>query len=150
MVGDQVMGRQFARVAGIRKINSNALYEVTSTADKHLTSRGRDGVDRTLTQNSSQKLLRRPWCRTGHAIQGHTLGENLYIHDSNARLISARWMRTAITRCRTLDITLVTHDDAMRMSKFRVEKRIEAHRAADNAADRQREEKYFVSADWAF
>jgi hypothetical protein len=144
-VGDLAVGRKYSRVAGKRKINSNKRYTVTVITPKHLTVVGLDGAERTMTLRSSSDLLRRPWCFTGHAIQGQTLGDSLCIHDVNTNLITARWFRTAVTRCRTLDIVLVSHDDPMRLSKWK----IKAHRYVDRDAGRPFDDKDFVTVDWA-
>lgn len=143
------MGRKYARVAGKRKINSNKRYTVTAITPMHLTVVGLDGVEPTMTLRSSSDLLRQPWCFTGHAIQGQTLGDGLCIHDVKTNLITARWFRTAITRCRTLDIVLVTHDDLMRLSKRKIQARINEHKYVDREAGHPFDDKDFVTVDWA-
>lgn len=74
-IGDEVVGSNYARVAGKRKINSNKRYTVTAITPTHLTVAGLDGIERTMTLRSSRDLLWRPWCCTGHSIQGQTLGK---------------------------------------------------------------------------
>ena len=148
--GDEVVGRTYGVVAGKRKINSNAKYIVQQVLEKHLIIVGKDNIERKLTRASAPKLLRRPWCRTGHAIQGQTIGNKLYIHDAQTWMASPRWLRTAITRCRTLDITLITYDDPMRIPKRVIEKRIKNHIQADRKNDRAfKLDANYVTFEWA-
>ena len=149
-VGDVCIGRRYGRVAQKRKINSNAVYTIQEISDTHLTIRGKDDCDRVLTIASSTKLLRRPWCQTGHSIQGQTLGNKLYIHDAQTAMATARWLRTAVTRCQTLDITLVKYKDPMRVPKRIIENRIRNHIQADTKSNRTFTlDANYVSFSWA-
>ena len=149
-VGDVVVGRTYGRVAKKRKINSNAVYTIKQISGTHLVIEGKDEIERELTIASAPKFLRRPWCRTGHSIQGQTIGNKLYIHDAETSMATARWLRTAITRCRTLDITLVKYKDPMRVPKWLIEKRIKHHIQADKYKGRiDTLPDDYVSVDWA-
>ena len=45
-----------------------------------------------------------PWCRTGHSVQGFSLGEKVNIVDFwNHRHFSVEWLYTAVSRCSRLD-----------------------------------------------
>jgi len=114
-----------------------------------MTVKGLDGIHRTLKRNLTTKYLKRPWCRTGHSIQGQTIGDKLYIHDAETWMATARWLRTAITRCQTLDIVLVTYKNPTRLSKRVVRKRIELHLKTDEEKGRAFNAKNYVSVDWA-
>ena len=144
------------RVSQKRSINSNADYIIENISNGHLTLRckyskpGDLTATRTLTLKSCDKLLRRPWCKTGHAVQGQTLGDTLYIHDINLSFITARWFRTAITRCSTLNITLVHHKDPLRLHPSFVQKRIYSHKAADEKAVRIYEDVDYVDVAWSY
>jgi hypothetical protein len=142
------VGRTYGRVAKKRKINSNAIYTIKNILPKHLVIKGKDGLERKLTKASTTKFLRRPWCRTGHSIQGQTIGDKLYIHDAETWMATARWLRTAITRCRTLDIVLVKYKDPLRVPQRVIEKRIEHHIKADNEKSRAFTSEEYVSVDW--
>lgn len=74
--------------------------------------------------------------------------ESICIHDVNRQLITARWFRTAVTRCRSLDIVLVIHQDPMRLPRWKILARIAAHKHVDLEAGRPFDEKDFVTVDW--
>ena len=148
-VGDEVVGKTYAVVAGKRKINTNTMYTVREVLEKHLIIVDSDGNERKLSRASSAKLLRRPWCRTGHSMQGRTIGDKLYIHDANTWMASARWLRTAITRCRTLDIILVTYVDPLRVPERVVQQRIRNHKNEDARKQRTLTPDEYVTFEWA-
>ena len=58
-------------------------YEVKEVTETHLTLTAQDGSCRTLTLESAAKYLKRPYCMTGHATQGLSLGARIYVHDWN-------------------------------------------------------------------
>ena len=58
-----------------------------------------------------------------------------------------RWMRTAISRCRTLNIVLVNHTHT-HASHASVERRIEAHKQADNQKKFHYDLQDYVSNEW--
>lgn len=60
--------------------------------------------------------------------------KRLCTHDVITKLISVRWYRTAITRCCTLGIVLVTHHDPTSLITWKIKARIAAHKCADNEA----------------
>ena len=66
-----------------------------------------DGSDRTLTLAAAAKYLKRPYCYTGHATQGLSLGAKIFVHDWDSFMATHRWIRTVMSRCGTLDIVLV-------------------------------------------
>jgi hypothetical protein len=57
-------------------------------------------------------------------------------------------MRTAVSRCGTLDIVLVKHPAAVPAPKFDIARRIAGHVAADVSAGREFDPTEFVTADW--
>ncbi len=60
-----------------------------------------------------------------------------------------RWMRTAVSRCGTLDIILVDGSEGLRSNWRASQARIEAHRAADLAKEFTWEESDYIDSKWA-
>ena len=115
-----------------------------------MTVKGQDGILRTMKKDRASKLFKRPWCRTGHSIQGQTVGDKLYIHDPDSRLATARWLRTAITRCKTLDIILVTfQQNPCYMASQTLQRRISNHVIVDQRKGRAFNSKDYVTEHWA-
>ena len=63
------------------RIYSNRSYQVEGVADTHLTVKDPIGRARTLTLEAARRFLKRPYCWTGHACQGITMGKKIYVHD---------------------------------------------------------------------
>ena len=89
-----------------------------------------DGKVFSPTLGQAVKFLQRPYCATNHAFQGLSLGNKIYIHEYDHYMADHRWMRTAVSRCSTLDIVLVKHR-RVRAPAQDVAQRIAGHRAAD-------------------
>ena len=147
-VGDVAIGKTWARI-GKNKINSNSEYFVTEITESQMTVKGRDGILRNVKREQVHGLFKRNWCRTGHSIQGRTIGEKLYIHDPDSYFATARWLRTAITRCQTMDITLVTFRNPCHMSHRVIRQRIKNHVIADKKKGRTFNIEDFVTEEWA-
>ncbi len=93
------------------------------------------------------EYLKRPYCRTAHSSQGLTLGDNIYIHDYKSNM--DRWMRTAISRCRTLNIVLVNHTNTNAHTSYAsVERRIEGHKQADTEKKFHYDLQDYVTKEW--
>jgi len=122
-IGQTLLGVDGCRCKGGR-ICSNMTYEVKSVDERsrkinyddgtseqvlqtYLTVAAPDGGLRELTLESANKFLKRPYCMTGHATQGLSLGARIYVHDWNSHMATHRWIRTVMSRCGTLDIVLV-------------------------------------------
>jgi hypothetical protein len=125
----------------------NSSYRVTSVSDKDVvvTSVVTD-TTRTLTHAQSRKLLKRPWCRTGHSTQGLSLGDKIYVH--NWVQASSRWLRTVVSRCGTLDIVLVDGGRHEAVSAARIAQAIPSHVASDHARGFVWDAADYVSAAW--
>ena len=82
---------------------------------------------------AAKRYLKRPYCRTGHSTQGLNLGDRIYLHDWKSQMATHRWVRTAVSRCSTLDIVLVDGSEGVRGNWRANLARIEAHKAADRA-----------------
>ena len=147
-VGDVAIGKTWAKV-GKHKINSNSEYLVTEIMQSQMTVKGQDGILRTMKKDRVSKLFKRPWCRTGHSIQGQTVGDKLYIHDPDSFLATARWLRTAVTRCKTLDIILVTFQNPCHMASKTIQQRISNHVIVDRRKGRPFNSKDYVTEHWA-
>ena len=110
-----------------------------------------DGEVRSPTLAQAQALLGRPYCATGHATQGLSLGNRLFIHDYDSFMADHRWMRTVVSRCSTLDITLVRHRRvAGGIVPQQLARRIALHRDSDTARGFHWDEADYVTPDWAY
>ena len=146
-VGQELLGVDGVRCRGGR-IASNESYTVLEVDDKGLTLTAPDGSQRTVTLAAAKRYLKRPYSRTGHSTQGLSLGDRIFIHDWRSAMATHRWMRTAVSRCGTLDIILVDGSEGLR-SNWRVNQaRIDAHRAADLAKGFSWDPEDYVSSEW--
>src|SRR4051794_29747701 len=98
-----------------------------------MTLRAPDGSTRQLPMTTVPKYLKRPYCMTGHATQGLSLGPKIYVHDWNQFMATHRWIRTVMSRCGTLDITLVKGSQGVVSNFVDLSRRIAGHRVADKA-----------------
>ena len=112
------------------RLNPNEVYTVMSCDDTRLLVTNVDGRAFSPTLAQAAKFLQRPYCATNHAFQGLSLGNRIYIHEYDHFMADHRWMRTAVSRCSTLDIILVKHR-RVRAPEAQVAQRIAGHRAAD-------------------
>ena len=138
-VGQELLGVDGVRCRGGR-IASNETYTVVEVSDETLTLEAPDASQRVVTLKAARQCTKRPYARTGHSTQGLSLGTKLFIHDWRSMMATHRWLRTAISRCSTLDIILVEGSQGVRNDRIRAEARIALHRADDTA-------KGFVRAD---
>lgn len=148
--GQQLLGRKGGRVQGGR-ISPNELYTVTRVGERLVLST-QDGGVRSPTLAQARALLGRPYCATGHATQGLSLGDRLFIHDFDSFMADHRWMRTVVSRCSTLDITLVRHT-ALRAPAVvpqQLARRIALHRDSDKARGFHWDEADYVTPAWAY
>ena len=105
-----------------------------------------DGTERVLPLTRAVDVLKRGFSRTCHSTQGMSLGEKIYIHDIGSFMVNHCWVRTAITRCSTLDIIIV-NGSRMEMPKTSlIEDRIKNHKEYDRKF--KYEEKDYVTKDW--
>jgi len=115
---------------------------------KYLTVAAPDGGLRELTLESANQFLKRPYCMTGHATQGLSLGARIYVHDWNSHMASHRWIRTVMSRCGTLDIVLVNGSGGVQSTHIDTNKRIAGHIAADAAKEFKWEQKDYITNEW--
>ena len=107
-----------------------------------------DGTVRELDLKKVPSVLRRPFSRTGHGTQGMSLGNKLYIHDIGTYLADYRWFRTAISRCSTLDITIITGSQKENFDRNEVGRRIAGHIAEDKKKGFEWKEANYVDVAW--
>jgi hypothetical protein len=147
LVGQELLGVDGVRCRGGR-ICSNETYEVLEVSASGLTLTAPDGSRRVVTTATARRYLKRPYCRTGHSTQGLTLGDKIYIHDWQSMMATHRWVRTAVSRCSTLDIVLVTGSNGVRNNWHGSELRIKAHQAADLDKGYVWDPAAYVTAKW--
>jgi hypothetical protein len=145
--GQELLGVDGVRCRGGR-IASNETYTVLEVDDKGLTLTAPDGSQRVVTLAAAKRYLKRPYCRTGHSTQGLSLGDRIYIHDWSSAMATHRWVRTAVSRCGTLDIILVDGSEGLRSNWQASQARIAAHRAADLAKGFTWDEDDYVTIEW--
>jgi hypothetical protein len=133
LVGEELIGVDGTRCRGGR-IASNETYVVADVNEADLRLVAPDGSCRTVKLEQAARYLKRPYCRTGHSTQGLSLGDRIYIHDTTSHMATHRWMRTVVSRCRTLDIIIVAGSGGVTASKVDISSRIAGHTAADLAA----------------
>jgi hypothetical protein len=154
-IGQELLGVDGCRCKGGR-IASNETYVVYELKNDELVLTAPDKSRRTVTLAMANKYLKRPYCRTAHSSQGLTLGDKIYIHDYKSKMANHRWMRTAISRCRTLNIVLVNHTSAHANTNTHahththasVIRRIEGHKQSDNEKKFHYDSKDYVTKEW--
>jgi hypothetical protein len=116
LVGDKLLGnpngKTFKSDKGTIYIASNNMYTITGKSGSHKYQiESLDGHKFVCSINDLVSEFKRDHCVTCHSSQGLTLGKKLYIHDYGNLGLSNQWYYTAMTRCSTLDITFVTHNN---------------------------------------
>lgn len=149
-VGEELIGICSYLCKGKKRISSSDSYyvDVINKKDSKMILTASDGSVRELDLKKVPSVLRRPFSRTGHGTQGMSLGNKIYIHDLNTYLADYRWFRTAISRCSTLDIVIVTGSQMNDFDYDGVKRRIAGHQAADKAKGFEWNKKNYVNADW--
>ena len=94
------------------------------------------------------EVLRRGFSRTCHSTQGMSLGDKIYIHDIGNFMCNHTWVRTAITRCSTLDIIIVNGSQMKVPSIEHVKNRIKNHQDYDRKF--KYEEKDYITPEWVY
>ena len=146
-VGQKLLGVDGCRCRGGR-IYSNMSYEVAEVTDTHITVKDPLGRARTLTRTAACLYLKRPYCMTGHACQGLTLGDKIYVHDWQSHMATHRWIRTVMSRCTTLDIVLVNGSEGVQPNYIDIQKRIAGHIAADKAKEFSWDTSSYITTEW--
>lgn len=96
LLGTGKGGTKTNREYKINSIKFNKIFEVENYNGKIKTY--------TLDKMDSFKYN---YANTCHAYQGMSLGDSIYIHNYNFNRVDNRWLYVAITRCSSLDITIV-------------------------------------------
>jgi hypothetical protein len=129
-IGEHVLGSKTKNVAS-GKINRNASYHVTSVDDTFVTVTSATNQESKIRLTTADNVLVRPYCRTGHSTQGISLGDKIYIHDIESPMVDHRWMRTAVSRCSTLDITIVKATNILKISNAKCTRLVSASQEFD-------------------
>ena len=101
-----------------------------------------------LTLESAAKYLKRPYCMTGHATQGLSLGARIYVHDWNTHMATHRWIRTVMSRCGTLDIILVKGSEGVRGRQTDINVRVASHKLADRKNEFTWDDEQYITTEW--
>jgi hypothetical protein len=146
--GQELLGIGSATCKGGR-INSNESYTVISQTIDRLVLNTMNGSVRDITKKAARRFLSRAYCATCHSAQGLSLGMTLYIHDAFTYMTDHRWFRTAVSRCGSLNIILVTTDQqAPRINPVRIETLITTASRQDSAAGYKWDKKNYFDLDW--
>jgi hypothetical protein len=132
-IGEELLGVDGCTCKGGR-ISPNESYMVVSADDDNIKLAAPNGSFRNISIQQAARWLKRPYCRTGHSTQGLSLGDKIYIHDTSSHMATHRWMRTVVSRCRTLDIIIVTNSEGIKSNQVSVKSRIQQHISSDNSA----------------
>jgi hypothetical protein len=147
-IGEELLGASSYKCKGGR-VASNEMYTVAEVSADSVTVSAADGSLRTMTMKVAHSRLKRGYCRTGHSTQGLSLGPTLYLHDTTSCMASHRWARTAVSRCSSLNIILVTGSVGMRSNAINIAGRIAGHVASDEAKKFTWELNDYVTPAWA-
>jgi hypothetical protein len=149
-VGEELIGICSWMCRGKKRISSSDSYyvEEINKKDSIMVLTAMDGSLRELDLKKAPSVLRRPFSRTGHGTQGMSLGNKIYIHNIGSEMADYRWTRTAISRCSTLDITIITGSQTESFDYAGVGNRIAGHVAADKKKGFEWKEKNYVDVDW--
>lgn len=114
-IGQTLLGTgSYAFAGGV--IRSNEPYKVVAIneARKMLTVSATSlhtsntvGGTMFMTFAQASKWVRYGYCRSCHSVQGLTYNDRIYIHNTNHSMATKTWLRTAISRCTSLDIVIV-------------------------------------------
>ena len=85
---------------------------------------------------------------TCDASQGLSLGDRIYVHDWRSHMADHEWVRTAVSRCGTLDIILVNGSTGLTTNFIDIGKRLAGHLAADRAKQFVWDEKDYITSEW--
>ena len=132
-IGEELLGVDGCTCKGGR-ISPNESYTVVSADDDNIKLAAPNGSFRNISIQQAARWLKRPYCRTGHSTQGLSLGDKIYIHDTSSHMATHRWMRTVVSRCRTLDIIIVTNSEGIKSNQVSVRSRIQQHISSDDSA----------------
>ena len=90
-------------------LHTNYIYTLNGiTKDKNIILfEPFEQIEHTITPAQFMESMRLNYARTGHSIQGRSIGENFTICDIDSSYVNRRWIWTALTRARNLnDITI--------------------------------------------
>jgi hypothetical protein len=146
--GEELVGVKSYACKGGKRISSSDSYIVEKVDKEEVTLMGSDGVERVLSISQAMNVLRRAFSRTCHSTQGMSLGDKIYIHDIGTAMADHCWVRTAITRCSTLNIVIVKGSQMKIPKRTDIEAKIRGHKAADIEKDRKYEEDQYVTVEW--
>ena len=111
-IGQTLLGTgSYAFAGGV--IRSNEPYKVVAIneACKMLTvscnTSNTVGGTMFMTFSQASKWLRYGYCRSCHSVQGLTYNDRIYIHNTTHSMATKIWLRTAVSRCTSLNIIIV-------------------------------------------
>jgi len=135
---------------GKKRISSSDSYVIESIDKKagKMVLAASDSSPRELDLYKVPQVLKRPYSRTCHSVQGVSLGNTIYVHDVGTPMATYAWVRTAISRCSTLDITIVSGSGMQAFDYHGVHNRIAGHQAADKEKGFEWSEDKYVSVGW--
>jgi hypothetical protein len=77
-----------------------------------------------------------------------SLGQKIYVHDVGTPMATFAWVRTAVSRCSTLDIVIVGGSMMKEFDYAGVKNRITGHVAADKKKGFEWNEDKYVNVGW--
>jgi hypothetical protein len=155
-IGEELVGVKSYGCKGGKRISSSDSYIVEKieeketkgkeTKEKLLHLMASDGTPRILPVLKAIEVLRRAYSRTCHSTQGMSLGDKIYVHDISSFMVNHCWVRTAITRCSTLNIVIVNGSKMNMPTTSKIEKKIKEHEEYDRKF--KYDEKDYITPDW--
>jgi hypothetical protein len=96
LLGTGKFGTKPNRVYKIKSIKSNKIIEIENYNGK-------------VKSYDIKKMdcFKYNYANTCHAYQGMSLGDSIYIHNYNFNRVDNRWLYVAITRCSSMNVTIV-------------------------------------------
>ena len=96
LLGTGKYGTKPNREYKIKSINFNNIFEIQNYNGKVKTY-----------SNEKMDCFKCNYANTCHAYQGMSLGDSIYIHNYNFDRVDNRWLYVSITRCSTMNVTIV-------------------------------------------
>jgi hypothetical protein len=133
---------------GTSKIHVNYEYEIQSIDDMDVTLKDIETETlTTLKKGCLDTCFSLPYANTCHSVQGRSYHEPVVIFDSGFRHVNRKWAYVALTRNRTMNVSVCNDRTKMSLSTSRLLDMICGYKQQDIQAGRLWKTDY-ISASW--